>query len=248
MEDVFLSLFGVKFNGDCTTYDRYKWLSRYLNRTKDNLRLLDVGCGNGWAIFMAAQRGYKATGLTFSEDDRDKILRRARKLNLDVEVLVHDARKLDELDVEPFDVVINAENIEHIINDEKLVHDIANLTKDRGLLYLTSPNLFHRLKGPGEDGPFERGVEDGWHVRRGYTHVHLARMMEGEGFAVALQGYITHRLSIHLLRVSRWLPNKLMKPITIPLTVICNVLDRIFFRGYDGSLSVYLIGQKLLRR
>ena len=60
--------------------------------------------------------------------------------------MVHDARQLDKFKVEKkFDVIINSENIEHIIDDQKLINDISYLLNKNGLLYLTTPNLFFSL-------------------------------------------------------------------------------------------------------
>ena len=125
---------------------RYQWLNDNLIAPKENSNLLVVGCGNGWAVFLAAQKGYKSTGLTWSEEEVKKLKSRSELLNLPVKSVVYDARQLDKFKVEKkFDVIINSENIEHIIDDKKLIKDISNLLNKNGLLYLTTPNLFFSL-------------------------------------------------------------------------------------------------------
>ena len=122
LEKIFIKIFGVVFNGDNSLFDRYQWFKDNLIPAKENSNLLDVGCGNGWAIFLAAQKGYKSTGLTWSEEEAKKLKKRSELLNLPVNIVVHDARQLDKFKVEKkFDVIINSENIEHIIDDNKPV-------------------------------------------------------------------------------------------------------------------------------
>ena len=63
---------------------------------------------------------------------------------------------------------MNAENIEHIIDSDKLIKDISDLLNDHGLLYLTTPNILYRdIYG---DTPTKKPpIEDGGHVIRGYS-------------------------------------------------------------------------------
>jgi 2-polyprenyl-3-methyl-5-hydroxy-6-metoxy-1,4-benzoquinol methylase len=65
-------------------------------------------------------------------------------------------------------VAICLENIEHIINDKKLIIDIALCLKPGGRILLTTPYFFYRHITSGDKGPFSK-VEDGGHVRKGYT-------------------------------------------------------------------------------
>ena len=51
MNSKFIKIFGVVFNGDNAMFDRYQWLKDNLIPSKENSNLLDIGCGNGWAIF-----------------------------------------------------------------------------------------------------------------------------------------------------------------------------------------------------
>ena len=67
---------------------------------------------------------------------------------------------------EQFDVAICTENIEHILNDFKLVRDIADCLKPGGRLLLTTPNYNYRAITSNDNGPF-CATETGGHVRRG---------------------------------------------------------------------------------
>ena len=92
IEKIFIKIFGIIFNGNNAMFDRYQWLKDNLIPPKENSSLLDIGCGNGWAIFLAAQKGYKSTGLSWSEEDLKRLKERSELLNLPVNLMVHDAR------------------------------------------------------------------------------------------------------------------------------------------------------------
>ena len=73
MLSLFYKLFGVKFNGDNLVYDRFVWLKRNLPKTLDGLKLLDIGCGNGWSLYLGHSKGFKPTGLTFDQSQIESI-------------------------------------------------------------------------------------------------------------------------------------------------------------------------------
>ena len=248
IEKIFIKIFGVVFNGDNAMFDRYQWLKDNLITPKENSNLLDVGCGNGWAIFLAAQKGYKSTGLTWSEEQAKKLKWRSELLNLPVKSVVYDARQLDKFKVEKkFDVIINSENIEHIIDDKKLIKDISNLLNKNGLLYLTTPNLFYSLffikeKPPGIPAS---GVEDGGHVVRGYTFEKLEKMLEKNGLFTIHKSYIGGPFSRFLLSISRIFPYKIFKVFYIPLSIVFQKIDHVFFKNNVKNLSVAIIAKKI---
>ena len=59
MIKIIFKLFGVALNGDCTLYDRHIWLKKNLILLNEKSNLLDVGCGNGWALFIAKKKVLK---------------------------------------------------------------------------------------------------------------------------------------------------------------------------------------------
>ena len=248
IEKIFIKIFGVVFNGDNALFDRYQWLKDNLITPKENFNLLDVGCGNGWAIFLAAQKGYKSTGLTWSEEEVKKLKSRSELLNLPVKSVVFDARQLDKFKVEKkFDVIINSENIEHIIDDKKLIKDISNLLNKNGLLYLTTPNLFYSLffiKEKPISGIPASGVEDGGHVVRGYTFEKIEKMLEKNGLFTVYKSYIGGPFSRFLSSISRIFSHKIFKVLYIPLSIVFQKIDHVFFKNNEKNLSVAIIAKK----
>ena len=126
IEKIFFKIFGVVFNGDCEMYDRYVWLKKNLIVLNENSNFLDIGCGNGWSLFVARKIGFKSIlGLSWNKEDLDRIYSRT-SLFKNVKLLEGDARKLDEINFNiKFDAIVNSENIEHILNSEKLISNIS---------------------------------------------------------------------------------------------------------------------------
>lgn len=250
-EALLIRMFGLRslvFFGNASTYDRYRWLKKRLRKTKDKLRLLDVGCGNGWAVNLGSELGYESIGLTWANEDKEKAERRRDKLKGGAKFVVHDARELDKLDLGKFDVVVNLENIEHILDDEKLVRDISNLLNVGGIVLLTTPYFFYDMGMESDAGPYKRGGEDGWHVRRGYTQVDLRYLAEKHGLLVEEISFCTGRFSMALCAVHSRLGERFFKHLSvlsIPLKVIVNRLDRLFWsRDPKDYLSICMIAQK----
>ncbi len=246
MIKILFKLFGVGFNGDCALYDRYVWLKKNLVLLNENSKLLDIGCGNGWALFMGQKLGFKnSIGLSWAQNDLERIKNRTNKLK-NIELRIGDARKLDELKIEEkFDAVINAENIEHIIDSEKLIKDISNLLNDGGLLYLTTPSILYKkiykdsvVKNP--------PIEDGGHVIRGFSKERLEKICNKNNLHIISVDYIGGKFSRYLLNFQRMIPSKIFsKIITIPLSILFNFLDSIFFKNNINNISIAIIAEKI---
>lgn len=158
-------------HGDTLILDRWLWLQERLPETCRGESLIDIGCGSGAFTIGAALKGYSAQGLTWNERERRVACERAKLCSADnARFEVFDVRNLDQRRelAASFDVAICFENIEHIIDDRKLLVDIAACLKPGGRLFLTTPNLFFLPISPSDNGPYSL-VEDGNHVRRGYS-------------------------------------------------------------------------------
>lgn len=249
MINIFYRLFGIKFNGDNAVYDRYLWISNKLPKTLDNLKLLDIGCGNGWSLFLGHAKGYKSTGLTFDQSQIDAINKKNKIFNADIKLINENLDQINDLDKEKYDVIINTENIEHVVNDVELISKMSDSLNDRGFVYFTTPNWFAKAASKHDYGPFYLNRKDGGHVRRGYTLAWLEDVFNSNNLIVVEKGFLSGPASILLLGFSRSIPNPikpLFKIITIPLSIICNLIDRVFFKDNKSSMSVCFILQKKL--
>ena len=92
-----------------------------------------------------------------------------------------DLRELDRLaeDLGHYDQVLCLEVIEHILDDRKLLRDFARLTRARRPTAphdpVSRPRPLRRRADQTED-------EDGGHVRAGYTHEEMERLLVEAGF------------------------------------------------------------------
>ena len=227
-----MRVFGWKITlvyGDLCVADRWDWLRRHL--LPGPIRTLDAGCGSGAFTLGAAKLGNQAVGLSFDENNNTKATNRAVLLGLsNVTFVTLDLRQLDNYvsQLGLFDQVINTENMEHIIDDAKLIRDLAKVVKPGGKLFLTAP--FEGYLGLwGDRVPSTPPVEDGGHVRWGYTHDQLRRLLNDNGFTVIqedfVSGYVSQRLTNLFRRMSAVLPYPLVWLLTLPMRA-SRCLDR----------------------
>lgn len=81
MSNLLVRLFGWRatlFHGDPLVYDRWCWIRKRLRFTRNEERLLDVGCGSGAFTFGTAKRGYRSLGFGWDERNQTAAEQRAR--------------------------------------------------------------------------------------------------------------------------------------------------------------------------
>lgn len=243
-------LFGYRaafIHGDPMMLDRWRFVTRHLPRTGNGEHLFDVGCGTGAFTIGAAKRGYDATGLSWDERNQKVAQERARICHADkARFPIGDARVLDTIDghEERYEFVLSLENIEHLLNDKKLIKDLAACIKPGGWLILSTPNYQYRAVTPEDDGPFVT-EETGWHVRRGYTPAMLRELAGWAGLEVEEIGSCSGWFSQKLTWVLRRFGNKLGWPLILPLRVLPPIFDRSirWLTGYP-DFSVTLVAYK----
>jgi SAM-dependent methyltransferase len=226
------------YHGDALVRDRWSWIAQRLRYTRNNERLLDVGCGSGAFTIGAAKLGYQSLGLSWDERNQYVAQKRARitrAANACFEVF--DVRKLGERDdlKDRFDIVLCTENIEHIADDFRLMRAMAGCLKPGGRLLLSSPQLRRIPQSSMDYGPFPE-VEDGRHVRRGYSRAMLEELC---GYA----GLVPEEFSLLSGPVSQlhawllWQAGRIHPAfgwiLTLPLRPFAPLLDPLLIRLLD---------------
>jgi SAM-dependent methyltransferase len=217
------------------------WLKRRLYRTRNQERLLDVGCGTGAFTIGAARLGYRALGLSWDEANQRAARERASICGVSgVEFDVLDVRQLDKRTdlIAQFDVAICCEVVEHVLDDRKLIQDIAATLKPGGYLFMTAPYLRYVAMSPGDEGPFPT-TETGWHVRRGYTRAMFGELCKQADLILEHQTFCTGpisqyigRLNRRLSSVNRWLAWFIVLPLRPLPPILDPIVTRIFTYPY----------------
>ncbi len=116
---------------------------------KENMSFLDIGCGTGWAVNLAAQ-SINDAGMFYGIDLSSKMIEKARE-NFAGKEHFHfvqaDSRSIP-LESGFFDVIICTHSFHHYLDPEKVMNEIHRLLKSGGKVYILDPTtdtLFGKL-------------------------------------------------------------------------------------------------------
>lgn len=112
-------------------------LERMMTGLAPGARVLDVGCGNGSLTAEFGRMGYDVTGVDLSREGIEQA--RAHYPAGRFEVLAADERLLENLGVEPFDLVCSVEVIEHLYDPAALLAGCFAALRPGGMLLLSTP-------------------------------------------------------------------------------------------------------------
>lgn len=206
-----LRVFGWRFllvTGDPCVLDRWLWLRRRLRR--GNMRTFDAGCGNGGFSIYAASIGNEVVAASFSPAEQERARRRAEALGVSgVDFRVIDLRELDDHReaLGCFDQIVCLETIEHLSDDEGLVESLAGMLVPGGQMLLSTPYEAHRPLYAEEREPSP--MEDGSHVRYGYSRERLRQVAESAGLEVDGQAFVSGVVSQKLTDLMRRLSERI---------------------------------------
>lgn len=126
------------------TVKRYHELLDQFEPFRKTNKLLDVGCGVGYFLEVARERGWEVYGTEFTDE--------SMKINRDKGFNMHQGPlNAGNYPPQSFDVVTSFEVIEHINNPAEEMNHISTVLRQGGLFYCTTPNFNslsrHQLKG-----------------------------------------------------------------------------------------------------
>lgn len=125
------------------TIKRYEELLDGMEPFRKTNKLLDVGCGIGYFLEVAKQKGWEVYGTEYT----DEAIRICKEKEFAMK-----KGKLNPKDYEgiQFDIITSFEVIEHINNPNEELNNFNQLLRTGGLVYVTTPNfnslLRYRLK------------------------------------------------------------------------------------------------------
>ncbi len=182
-------------------------------RRAEPLRMLDAGMGFGQYSYWLLSRFPKSTllGIDVKEEqvsDCNRFFRQTGKEN--ASFVCADLTALSDTDA--YDFILNVDVMEHIEEDEKVLHNFYRALKPHGCLLISTPS---DLGGSDVHDDHEESFI-GEHVRDGYSVKEITAKLERAGFdkirvaySYGIYGHISWILSmkipISMLNVSKWL-------------------------------------------
>ena len=104
---------------------------------KPKTRVLDIGCGSGFWANWLAQKGYEVVGVDPSESGIQ--LARNAYPKVRFEQMVADDRLCEQMGVEPFDLVISLEVVEHVYSPRQWASACFHALKPGGRMICSTP-------------------------------------------------------------------------------------------------------------
>lgn len=157
-------------------------------RHKKSGRFLDIGCGSGFMLKMAAESGFETYGVELNRDAA-RYGKEVHELNI-IPLDLASANFPDDF----FDVITLSQVLEHIAQPEGLFSEIRRVLKSDGIMIVDSPNM------GGMVVPFWgdkwSGFQPQWHVWQ-FTPATLANLLQHYGFDI-VESICSHNIHVNL--------------------------------------------------
>lgn len=124
--------------GDMSLKRRARRIIEELN-PKTGERIVDLGCGTGYYLFLLSNLGVKLNLTGFDYDG--KAINEAQGLMYgnDIKFVKGDLHKMPFKD-KSFDKIVMSEVLEHVENDEKVLQEVYRILKQDGVLTISVPS------------------------------------------------------------------------------------------------------------
>jgi 2-polyprenyl-3-methyl-5-hydroxy-6-metoxy-1,4-benzoquinol methylase len=109
-----------------------------------DLRILDIGCGDGGTALALSERGAAVTAIDFNPKRVQKLRQKSLTIKSNLVVLEGNAENLYFNDLS-FDWVILQDVLEHVPNPHLAVKEAARVLKREALIYISTPNRWSPL-------------------------------------------------------------------------------------------------------
>jgi SAM-dependent methyltransferase len=166
---------------DLHTRCRYRFLPRFF--LPGNSDTLDAGCGNGALSYQAYKLGNRVLGIANQHEEVERNRAFFKSLDIPEERLsfrVFNLYDLPKLGLK-FNQIICSETLEHIRDDKLVIRNFYDVLLPGGVLHLCSPYALHPVYA---ECDYSFTLEDGGHLRAGYTIESYRALLEPAGFRV----------------------------------------------------------------
>jgi len=246
----YLLLGEINIPGRVRAINVLRSINKIVDREVKSMSVLDAGCGKGTLSFFLARKHphWKITGVDIEAQKVQKLNEIKEKLG--VKNLQFNQKDLTSLESsESYDIVLNCDVLEHIEDDERVIHKFWEALRQGGYLILTFPSLPQRKHLRWVEWRERRigfKLSDYGHVRRGYSISEIKEKLQRTGFR-NIQTKWTYgfwgTLAFDLFFVigdNR--PNPLIFAIFFPFLCLLGILD-IYFPPKSGS-GLLVVSQK----
>ena len=120
---------------DPAAMDIYRTRLSAIQKIKSDGSLLEIGCGRGYFLNMAAQAGYKVNGIEISP-----VAAHYAGLHYGLDVHVADFETM-EFDHDAYDTIVMWHVLEHFRDPLGVLQSVYELLDDKGSLFIEVPNL-----------------------------------------------------------------------------------------------------------
>jgi ubiquinone/menaquinone biosynthesis C-methylase UbiE len=120
-------------------------LTRYLGNKKSSLKILEVGCGNGWLSYQLSQIPYSnIIGLDINLPE----LQQAERVFADVPNLsfIHGHFDSPLLEFEKFDVIVLASSIQYFNSFSNVIQTMLGRLNDKGEIHITDSHFYNQTE------------------------------------------------------------------------------------------------------
>ena len=102
------------------------------------LKILDIGCGGGLLCEPLSRLGAAITGIDASNDNIEVAKLHSKEMNLNIEYIFCSPENLSFKD--EFDVILNMEVIEHVLDVNLFIQNCSKLIKKNGIMFVATIN------------------------------------------------------------------------------------------------------------
>ena len=106
----------------------------------EGLSLLDIGCGGGLLCEPMTRLGFSVTGVDASARNIGTASAHAAQMGLVIDYRCATVESLVEAGTERFDLILNMEVVEHVVDPGQFLRDAASLLKPGGLMIIATLN------------------------------------------------------------------------------------------------------------
>lgn len=146
---------------------------------ESNMKLLDVGMGNGELSIYFAQKGYEVTGTGLSMDSYNLVKSDIEKYHIRIDECYAEKMPFDDAE---FDIVVASHVLEHVPNLGLALQEIRRVLKPQGMLFVLVP-------------PHEVEILSG-HIHTGWSVGQLMYLLLLNGFRVNDGNFIHYGYNI----------------------------------------------------